>query len=314
MKRLKKKILAVLGVGVLCMTSIPILAAEANISVQVNGKKVAFSGQKPKVISGTTYVPLRGVFEELGYEVWWIPSSKYIMITKDGLGVTLTQDSRYIMNGEQKALQSKILTLNGSTMLPLREVSTLVGAKVDWNSKTNTVVITYNTSAQSQVDNQNIDNFSNDDVMNNPATHKAQAIYRYIEIIGKRKKEISALSDKYNIVNHYSQVAESDRPNYLKEYKEINNAYIDEIKAIEAGEDFNDVKEKTVNVINQYNEVMKMLLIDKVEDFPKAMEQVPHLELKKAIITYCEKNGLEAKTFFKDINQIYGDTTIIWIY
>lgn len=38
--------------------------SSTDINVEINGTRVAFSNQKPKVISGTTYVPLRGVFAE----------------------------------------------------------------------------------------------------------------------------------------------------------------------------------------------------------------------------------------------------------
>ncbi len=314
MNKIKSKILAALGAGILCMASISTLATEANISVQVNGKKVAFSSQKPQVISGTTYVPLRGVFEELGYEVSWIPSSKIIILTNENTDIILKQDSTYVMHAKTKALQNKILTIKGNTMLPLREVSTLVGAKTDWNAKTKTVIITSISLTDSKTDSKNEDNFSNDDVMNDPAPHKAQALYRYIEVVGKRKQDVSQLNDKYHIENHYTQLTEGNIPNYLKEYNELNNTYIEAVKAIEANEDFNAVKEKTINVLNKYNEVMKMLLIDKADDFPKTMEKVPHSELKEAILNYCKKNDLEAQQFFKDIHQVYGDTTLIWLY
>ncbi len=39
-------------------------------------------------------------------------------------------------------LQSKVLAVNGTTMLPLREVSYLARAIVDWDGRTGTVTIT----------------------------------------------------------------------------------------------------------------------------------------------------------------------------
>ena len=78
MKRTHKNVLTVLLVGMLCMMRMPLFAA-GDISVVVNGKKIPFSKQQPKMISGVTYVPLRGVFEEIGYQVLWDDSSKAVL-------------------------------------------------------------------------------------------------------------------------------------------------------------------------------------------------------------------------------------------
>ncbi len=45
-------------------------------------------------------------------------------------------------------MQNKILVVNESTMLPLREVSTLIGTKVDWNPQTKLIIITHETSKE----------------------------------------------------------------------------------------------------------------------------------------------------------------------
>lgn len=313
MKKIRNKILAALGAGVLCMASIPALAAEANISVQVNGKKVAFSGEKPKVISGTTYVPLRGVFEELGYEVWWIPSSKLIILDKDGLGISLRQDSTYIMNGEHKALKNKILTLKGNTMLPLREVSTLVGAKVDWNSKTNTVVIVSNTLTDTKADSQQEEDSLKDDMKMDGAKEKELAMYSYVEVMKQRKKSIQDLNSKYGYKIYLSDIKKEDRQNYIKEYKEINTMNIEATKAIQeslADGDFDDVTSKTIALLNLNASLIEDYLID---DIPISFvnQMTEDTKLKQAIIDYCMRNGLDTKLFYDDIEERYGQEDVV---
>ena len=49
------------------------LTAFANdgISVVIDGVRVAFDDQQPVIVDGRTLVPVRGVFETLGFEVEW---------------------------------------------------------------------------------------------------------------------------------------------------------------------------------------------------------------------------------------------------
>ncbi len=320
MINVKSKVLSGLIAGALCIGSISVLGAETKITVQVGGKEVAFSNQQPQIISGTTYVPLRGVFEELGYEVKWDAASKIITLTSNNTTISLKQDSTYTLNNEQKALENKILTLQGSTMLPLREVSTLVGAKVDWNAATKTVIITNGSLADVPAD-VPVDvptdvptDISNDDVMNDPATIKAQAMHRYVAAMKKRTQSLDELADKYGIEMHFTDIAKEDIPNFLKDYKVINSADIEAVKTIEADEDFQDVKDTTVKLITKCSEVMEMYLIDNVEDGPETVKMVSEIAVKKAIMAYCDKSGLDATTFFAGINEEDSYSDIVKFY
>lgn len=50
-----------------------VYAADSNIRVTVDGQLVAFEGQYPAIVDGRTLVPVRGVFEQLGFTVDWLP-------------------------------------------------------------------------------------------------------------------------------------------------------------------------------------------------------------------------------------------------
>ena len=39
------------------------------ISVNLDGELVEFSGQEPVIVEGRTLIPLRGDFEQLGYDI-----------------------------------------------------------------------------------------------------------------------------------------------------------------------------------------------------------------------------------------------------
>ena len=49
---------------------LPVYAAD-NIRVTINGQQVTFDGQSPVIVNGRTLVPVRGVFEQLGFVVGW---------------------------------------------------------------------------------------------------------------------------------------------------------------------------------------------------------------------------------------------------
>jgi len=57
----------------------------ANINVEINGVLVNFSeedpnleAKHPEIQEGRTYVPLRGVFEGLGFDVGWCPDERKV--------------------------------------------------------------------------------------------------------------------------------------------------------------------------------------------------------------------------------------------
>lgn len=310
MKNIKNKILAGLIIGALCITSMPTLAAET-ISVQVNGKKVDFPGQRPQVISGTTYVPLRGVFEELGYKVKWEASNKTIILTNEDTNITLKQDSSYTLNNEQKALNNKILVIQGSTMLPLREVSTLVGAKADWDSKTKTVIISYEASENLQEGtSEGKTSGTSGGVVITSSAINDPLLLEYLNIMKKREQKLTGLRIDYEVNDPVLQLAASDIPNYLKDFKAVNDSDIEALKAIEADGAFEELREKAITVINKNNEVMEKVLIDKVE-FQEAMKIAYEVKYKEAMRTYCEKKGIDPEILFGNENFAYS---LIWVY
>ena len=58
----------------------PVLANDINVTV--DGEVVNFAGQQPAIIDGRTLVPVRGVFETLGFEVEWNAELEEIVLTR----------------------------------------------------------------------------------------------------------------------------------------------------------------------------------------------------------------------------------------
>ena len=118
------------------------------MSVNLNGNLLAFSGVQPQLVDGRVLVPVRGVFESMGFDVSWDNSSKTTTLKKQGLTITSQVDMNYMtVNGTQKSLDVKAQIINGNLMLPLRAISEATGAQVNWDSSTSTVSINTNGSS-----------------------------------------------------------------------------------------------------------------------------------------------------------------------
>ena len=77
---LRKKIfllIALITILAVCLISATaIFANSPPVSVTVDGQQVQFDDQQPVIIDGRTLVPVRGVFEALGFDVDWDPSAR----------------------------------------------------------------------------------------------------------------------------------------------------------------------------------------------------------------------------------------------
>ena len=111
------------------------------IDVFVNDVELEFE-QLPTLISGTTMVPLRKIFEALGAEIEWDGSTSTVTAVKDKTTIQLTinHDTAFV-NGKPIKLQASPVIRNNITLVPVRFISESLGAKVDWRDNTKTVII-----------------------------------------------------------------------------------------------------------------------------------------------------------------------------
>lgn len=138
-----------------------------NVSIDLNGKSQDFE-QKPFIINGTTYVPLRGILDAMNLNVYW---DDYTTDTAHTQLITTARNDTIIQferndNGRGYApwtltkwtsatvstanrdksqidiSQKQPIILDGSTYIPLRMISEEYGTLVDWDGETSTVLIT----------------------------------------------------------------------------------------------------------------------------------------------------------------------------
>jgi len=145
---MKKRILTYAMALLFAFVFIPAVAAYAGIDdeeivVRIDGSTVNFDGQNPAIVDGRTLVPVRGVFEGLGFDVNWNPDTRQVTLTRtNDIIVTTIGSSTFVTNGTDHLLDTPAQIIGGSTMLPIRAMLESVGYRVDWNGEHNTVSIT----------------------------------------------------------------------------------------------------------------------------------------------------------------------------
>ena len=96
---------------------IPIYAS--NIRLDVHGEELTFEGQNPVIVDNRTLVPVRGVFEALGFDVGWDGEAQRVTLARGPNTITIYigQDN-FWLNGANFELDVSAQIINGSTMLP----------------------------------------------------------------------------------------------------------------------------------------------------------------------------------------------------
>ena len=162
---MKKKLMTI----VLCLlmiqvTSITAQAAD-DIKVFVDGQRITFD-QPPILVNNRVLVPMRAIFEALGYEVDWDSHLQMASADKRSELVSLNATAQlktktlYVREVEYApedvnktnpirrvtfiigfGPDSPIQITNGRTLLPTRAVAEALGCKVDWDGVTRSVTI-----------------------------------------------------------------------------------------------------------------------------------------------------------------------------
>ena len=136
-----KRNLCCLILFIIFVLSPKVLWAGKNITVEIDGQIKNFS-QPPVVLNGRVMVPLRAISETLGAEVYWNDKYNSITLIKDMISVVMHVGSDIsTINGEQQEIDTAPQILNGTTMVPLRFISTALGAKVLWDDAAHRVII-----------------------------------------------------------------------------------------------------------------------------------------------------------------------------
>lgn len=127
-----------LAAGVL-VAALATPAGAQSVSVTLNGSPITLS-PSPVTRDGRVFVPLRGVFEQLGASVVYAGGT--INAQGNGHAVQLQIGSnRAIVDGNQQAIDVAPFILGASTFVPLRFVSQALGAQVSYDAGSKLVAL-----------------------------------------------------------------------------------------------------------------------------------------------------------------------------
>ncbi len=141
MKRITASVLAVVMVMVLAFGMTGGVYAQDDIKITIDGTQQSFD-QMPVMVNDRVLVPMRGIFEALGAEVSWDDATQTASGVKDGKTVSLAIGStNATVNGAAVTLDVPAQLVNDRTMVPVRFISESLGAQVDWDDASQTVII-----------------------------------------------------------------------------------------------------------------------------------------------------------------------------
>ncbi|NOU68086.1 hypothetical protein GC096_29065 [Paenibacillus sp. LMG 31461] len=114
----------------------------SQVSVNINGTVQQFE-QAPAIVNGSTFTPLRAIFEAMGAKVDYEAATRSVTATKGNTTVKLTLDQKTVnVNGKPIELEEPARLVNGYTLAPARFVGETFGGIVNWDGATRTVSIT----------------------------------------------------------------------------------------------------------------------------------------------------------------------------
>lgn len=136
----------------------------SDVGIRLNGTYIELDPKAKILDDGSTYIPLRGVFEAMGARVTWTPEVNItslsaitmerttttkpakVTISKSGWGGAIVEltigDTKAFINGKPATLSmAPFISEDGTTYVPLRFASEALNAKVSWEGDIYTAVI-----------------------------------------------------------------------------------------------------------------------------------------------------------------------------
>ena len=113
----------------------------AQVILKINNQQKVYD-QEPILIGNRVFVPLRGIFEDLGAEVQWDAQDQTVTAQKGSTVVKIQiGNTNAIVNDKNVTMDQAPQIRNRRTVVPIRFVSEALGAIVDWDNSSRTVFI-----------------------------------------------------------------------------------------------------------------------------------------------------------------------------
>ena len=120
----------------------PAAFVASEINITIDGVPVDFDNRPPAIVEGRALVPLRSVFEHLGFDVDWDQYAMTAVLTREDIKIVITIGSDiFSVNDIRFLLDVPAQIIDGRVMLPIRRVLERLGYSLYWNDETRTVEI-----------------------------------------------------------------------------------------------------------------------------------------------------------------------------
>lgn len=220
--------------GLSLIFSVPVVSAEANtqkINVFLNGELITFPNQQPTIVDRRTLIPLRGIFEKMGYSISWDAKTKSCVIFNEIQTITMRSGHKGMQVDDRAyMLDVPAQIINDSLMIPLRAVAECTGATVTWDAPTKAIYINSN--------------------------QKEQITYSVDEFVVEYTDAISGLDDAdrlFNTLNsltdkNYSKNIDILRVESIKAKESLSKAY-NELSGMEAPSEYSGLRDLALEAL-----------------------------------------------------------------
>lgn len=130
-----------LGPGALGVVEVPCPMINNTIDVVLNGQALSFD-QPPMMVNNRVMVPIRAIFEALGYTVEWDQASQTGTASNGAQTITVQVGNAAVTHdGGTYWCDMAPKNVSGRILVPLRAISESAGCEVLWNQTTKKVII-----------------------------------------------------------------------------------------------------------------------------------------------------------------------------
>ena len=113
------------------------------INVTVDGHLISFPDQRPIIVGNRVLVPVRGVFERMGFTIAWDDVNRIARLERPDTLVIIPADlSSFVVNSRIVTPDVPQRIVNNRLMLPLRYLAESVGGTAVWDEVNRVAVIT----------------------------------------------------------------------------------------------------------------------------------------------------------------------------
>jgi len=113
--------------------------------IRLTAKSLNIENARPENINGVIYLPLRSIFESLGWEVSWNDQSKTILCTNENRVIRFKAGSTKVdIDGRHYIMDEPLRILKDKSYIPQRFITEEFGLKVRWDKKDNIIITSDN--------------------------------------------------------------------------------------------------------------------------------------------------------------------------